>query len=146
MRSDARVARVTKRKSEERVCHSRGSIICLQTRWISWEVTLKLHASGDTRARGGFAICLGVHFLARRQGDIARSHTRGARLRRRKSEEQVFHSRGSLICLTICLGVHFLATSIIPFAKRNGELARSLMCIQKCHLYHIGYPNARYLQ
>ena len=136
VRSQAQVARLRRHESEGWVCHLVGrSLFSLQARGYRE----KSHARGtfkETEERGAGFPLTRITYLPASKGDIARSHARVARLRRHEWRRAGF----------ICLGVHFLATSIIPFAKRNGELARRLMCIQKCHLHHIRCPNARYLQ
>ena len=99
MRSDARVARVTKRKSEERVCADQ----------------LFAFKQGGYRekSRSHEAICLGVHFLACRQRDIARGYTRGASLGRRK--------RGAGFPLT---RITYLPTSKGDIARSSARVAR----------------------
>ena len=118
VRSHAQVARFRRHASEGWVCHLLGrSLFSPQAR----RYREKSHARGafkETEERGAGFPLTRITYLPTSKGDIARSS----------------------------LGVHFLATSIIPFAKRNGELARRLMCIQKCHLHHIRCPDARYLQ
>lgn len=118
VRSHAQVTRFRRHASEGWVCHLLGrSLFSPQAR----RYREKSHARGafkETEERGAGFPLTRITYLPTSKGDIARSS----------------------------LGVHFLATSIIPFAKRNGELARRLMCIQKCRLHHIRCPDARYLQ